>query len=180
VTPMSSNGDSMKKALQIASLTGIMLLVSAAAASADTLLHYVVSGQLGSASFDLLQRPKVTFSSNEDFYVTVDNGSLKLLGYSFSLPPFGLEFSNLSVGGGFGLDLPNGTDLQLTGKQMFTLSDSLPMLSMGTFVLNYSWLGSVTVTVTDPPPPIPEPSSIILLGAGVLTLFGFHLLRRFA
>jgi len=156
-----------------------MLLVSASAASADTLLHYVVSGTLGSASFDLPQHPTVTSSSSEDFYVTVDNGSLKLLGYNFSLPPFVLEFSNLSVGGGFGLDLPNGTDLQLTGSQMFTLSDSAPMLSPGTFVLNYSLLGSVTVTVTDPPS-VPEPTAFTLLATGILTLFGVHFLRRFA
>jgi hypothetical protein len=169
----------MKRALPIAGLAGIMLLVSASAASADTLLHYVVSGKLGSASFDLLQHPAVTSSSSEDFYVTVNNGSLNFLGYSFSLPPFVLEFSNQSAGGGFGFDLPGGTDFQLTGNQMFTLSDSAPMLSMGTFPLN-SWLGPVTVTVTDPVP-ASEPAAFILLGTGILTgLFGVHLLRRFA
>jgi hypothetical protein len=69
--------------------------------------------------------------------------------------------------------------LQLTGKQMFTGSDSLPTLSPGTFVLNYSLLGSVTVTVTDPPS-VPEPTAFILLATGILTLFGVHFLRRFA
>jgi len=57
----------MKRALQIASLTGFMLLVSVCSASADT-LHYVVSGQLGSATFNLLQNPKLTsFTAGNDF-----------------------------------------------------------------------------------------------------------------
>jgi hypothetical protein len=169
---MSSNGDSLKKALQVASLTVIMLLVSAGAASADTLLHYVVSGQLGWASFDLPQHPTVT-SSIADFYVTVNNGSLNLPGCTFSLPPFVLEFSNLSAGGGFGFDLPNGADLQLRGAQMFTGLDSGPMLSLGTFPLN-SWFGAVTVRVTT----MPEPSTLLLLSSGLLGLGLFRKRRN--
>ncbi len=160
----------MKKALLIASLTGITLLVSVGAANADT-LQYMVSGQAGSATFYLQRNPMVTSFSSGDFYVTVNNGSLNLLGYSFSLPPYVLEFSNASTGGGFGFDLPNGADFQLTGKQMFTGSDSAPTLSPGTFSLFNSWLGSVTVRVTG----VPEPSTLLLLGFG---LVGLGLLRK--
>jgi hypothetical protein len=154
----------MKRALQIAGLTGIMLLASVGAASADT-LHYVVSGQLGSATFNLPRNPTVTSFSSEDFYVTVNNGSLNLPGYNFPLPPFVLEFSNLSAGGGFGLDLPDGTDLQLKGAQMFTGYGNARTLLPGTYPLN-SWFGPVTVYVTT----VPEPSTLLLLGLGLVGL----------
>jgi hypothetical protein len=155
----------MKRALQIASLTGIMLLVSVCSATADT-LQYVVSGLAGSATFNLQQNPTVaSFSDGNDFIVSVNNGSITLLGYSFSAPPFKLEFSNVSSGGGFGLVLSNGTDLQLKGGLMFNGSDSAPTLYTGTFILN-SLLGPVTVNVTD----VPEPSTLLLLGFGLVGL----------
>jgi hypothetical protein len=146
-----------------------MLLVSVAAASADT-LHYAVSGQAGSASFNILQHPTLTSPNATDFTVTVHNGSVNLLGYSFSVPPFDLEFSNASDGGGFALVIPILGEFQLKGSQMFTGLDSAPTLSPGTFLLN-SWFGSVKVCVTT----VPEPSALLLLGFG---LVGLGLFRK--
>jgi hypothetical protein len=158
----------MKKALLTASLTGIMLLVTVCCASADT-LHYVVSaGQLGSASFNLSRNPTVTsFSAGNDFIVSVNNGSLNLLGFNFSAPPFSLEFSNTSAGGGFGLVVPILGDLQLKGGLMFNGSDSAPTLYTGTFLLDN---GLVKVTVTS----APEPSTLLLLSSALVGLGFFR------
>ena len=158
----------MKRALQIASLTGIMLLVSVGAARADT-LQFVVSGQAGSATFDLARNPTVTsFSNGNYFTVAVHNGSINLLGYSFLAPPFVLEFSNASAGGGFGLVVPILGDLQLKGAQMFAGYYSAPTFSPGTYFLDY---GLVKVTVMS----TPEPSALLLLAFG---LVGLGLFRK--
>src|SRR5260370_33688670 len=58
---------SMKRAIQIAGLTAIMLLVSAGVARADS-LQFVESDQADSATFNLLQNPKLTsFTAGNDF-----------------------------------------------------------------------------------------------------------------
>jgi len=80
-----------------------MLFVSV---GADT-LQFVVSVQAGSGMFDLLRNLAVTsFSSPNYFTVTANNGRINVLGYNFWAPPFVLEFSNTSTGGGFGLVVP--------------------------------------------------------------------------
>jgi hypothetical protein len=159
----------MKRTAQIATLAGILLLVSVGAASADT-LHYVVTGpQAGvSGSFNLLQNPTVTsFTAGNDFILSVDNGSINLGGQSISTPPFKLEFWDALKGGGFGLVVPYLGGLQLKGDLLFTGSDSAPTLSTGIFHLDYG----VTVTAMA----VPEPTALLLLGFG---LVGVGLFRK--
>ena len=146
----------MRRSLLVAGLIVSGLLLGVKSASADT-LHFEVSGPLGTATFDLSQRPTVVPFTANDFLVNVTNGSANLLGSHFLVPPFRLEFSNSSAGGGLGVDTPLG-DLQLTRWQMFTGSTSAPVLSRGTFHL----ADGTTVTVTS----MPEPATILLLGSG--------------
>ena len=155
----------MRKTLFVVGLLAAGFLLSTEAANADT-LHYVVSGPLASATFNLQRSPSVVSFTAQDFLVSVNNGSSSLFGYNFLIPPFNLEFSNFSAGGGLGIDVSFG-DLQLTGAQLFTGPDSAPVLSTGVFHLS----GGTTVTATL----VPEPSTLFLLATG---LFGLALFRK--
>jgi hypothetical protein len=151
--------------------TGLLVvLLSARPASADT-LHYVVNGPHFTAAFDLQRTPAVSSFTAKDFLVSVNDGSASLFGRNFLLPSFTLEFSNLSAGGGLGIDVRSG-DFQLRGAQLFTGPDSAPVLSTGVFKLS----NRTTVTVTSQFASVPEPSTLLLFGTG---LVGLGVFRRF-
>ena len=151
--------------------TGLLVvLLCGTPASADT-LHYVVNGPLYTAAFDLQRTPAVSSFTAQDFLVSVNNGSASLFGRNFLLPSFTLEFSNLSAGGGLGIDVHSG-DLQLRGAQLFTGPDSAPVLSTGVFKLSKGTRVTVTSEVTS----VPEPSTLLLFGTG---LVGLGVFRRF-
>ena len=158
----------MKKCLLVVGFFAALLL-PARSANANS-LNFVVSGLAGTANFSLQSAPSVaSFTAGQGFSVNVNNGSANLFGYSYLLPPFTLQFSNLSSGGGFGLVVPSFGYLQLTGPQMFTGPDSSPILSTGIFHLAYQ----TTVTVTSVS--VAEPATIFLLGLG---LIGLGFLRK--
>jgi len=151
--------------------TGLLVvLLCARPASADT-LHYVVNEPLYTAAFDLQRTPAVSSFTAKDFLVSVNDGSAGLFGRNFLLPSFTLEFSNLSAGGGLGIDVRSG-DLQLRGAQLFTGPDSAPVLSTGVFNLS----NRTRVTVTSQFASVPEPSTLLLFGTG---LVGLGVFRRF-
>jgi hypothetical protein len=162
--------DQMTKSLWATGL--LVLLLCARPASADT-LHYVVNGPLYTVAFDLQRDPVISSFTAQDFLVSVSNRSASLFGKHFLLPPFTLEFSNLSAGGGLGIDVFSG-DLDLRGGQLFTGPDSAPVLSPGVFKLSKG----ARVTVTPQLTSVPEPSTLLLVGTGLVSFWVFGRFKR--
>jgi hypothetical protein len=157
----------------------IVLLAGASSAYADTILNYQITQLNGfgtySADFTLAMHPAANPGGSSSF---------------FSLPPVQayvngawtpvtLVFSNLPF-------LGSGVDglfsFALGGSQLalYSWSNNSPSMNAGTFQLiggAGSGFGTYKLTVT-PTTSVPEPPSSLLLGAGLLILFGVQLLRR--
>lgn len=157
----------------------VVLLLGATSADADTILKYQVSGpDTFSANFRLVQNSAPSGGNGTEFYysfVPVDlNGTLSHLTISF--------FSTLSGGGVMG-----SSAFDLYGSQLFSWADTspTPTMAVGTFdTMGVAGGGErlpYTVTVTEQPAAaVPEPASVVVLGMGVLALFGLRLRRRSA
>ncbi len=156
----------------------VVLLAGASSAYADTILNYQITGPGPNGTFNA----SFTLSGNP-----TPSGGNPLVFWFSSLPVnvngtwtnLTMVFSSL-LGGGV-----SGTNsFALVGQQLFSWSSSssTPTMNIGIFNLlgaTGSGWGSYQVTVI-PATSVPEPPSSLLLGAGLLILFGFHLLRRFA
>lgn len=161
----------------------VILLAGASPASADTILNYQITGPSSfTASFTLPQHPTPSGGNQLGFYFA--NLPVDVNGTGENLTVY---FYNALIGQGVG-----GSDsfsLFAFGQQLYTWSTfaSTPTMELGTFSAfgagASSRVGLYTVSVTDPPATprrVPEPSSLVLMGTGVLTLFGLHRLRRSA
>lgn len=159
----------MNLPIKIISLAAV--LVSAVVAKADT-LDFTLSGGGNTLTFSLPSNPTPDSSVNGTSFtldnILVSNGTL-----SFSTD---LKFSNLSSDGGLDFAIPAppplpGADLDLTGPQIYSGSETSPMFSATTtpFTLEEAnGAGSFTLDITDAS--VPEPASIGLLATGLLAL----------
>jgi hypothetical protein len=158
----------------VLAFAAVILLLGATSANADTILNYQISGPDSfSASFTLPQNPTPSGGNELAFYfasLPVDvNGTWTNLTVAF--------YSALFGGGILGSDT-----FDLYGRQLFSWADSssTPTMDSGTFYTIGAAAGSdrglYEVTVRA----VPEPTSFILLGTGLLTLFGVRLRRRLA
>ncbi len=153
----------------------VVLLTGASSAYADTILNYQITGPgtngTFNASFTLFAHPTPSGGNSLAFWFSslpVDvNGTWNNLT---------VIFTSLLGGGVAGTN-----SFALVGQQLFSWpsSSSTPTMNIGKFSLSGaagSGWGTYTVAVSR----VREPASLLLLGAGLLLLFGVHLLRRLA
>lgn len=173
----------MKKTLTRCILAlGVLVLLSAGAAKADTLLSYTISGPGLSASFVIPTvngSPDVaSFIPFYDFTVTdvtgTANGS-SVLAVSFFTGWLGL--------GGLLGDVSNNTNMDLYGPQLFSGPVWDPTLLTGKFALSsysaylYGWKPEYTLYVTPATVATPESSTLLLVAMGGLALVTLRLKR---
>jgi PEP-CTERM motif-containing protein len=180
VRTLYRNRDSMTSTIRRFGLVFalVVLLAGASSAYADTILNYQITGPSPNgtfnASFTLSGNP--TPSGGNSFVFWFSSLPANVNGTRTNLT---IVFSSLLGGGVLGTN-----SFALVGQQLFSWSSSssTPTMNVGIFNLlggtGGGW-GSYTMTVL-PATSVPEPASSLLLGAGLLTVFGVHLLRRFA
>jgi len=161
----------MRKVGYAGALLAMLLVVSAEVAKADGKeVKYTLKGPGVSASFMLTADPSVTSSKNgADFTVLATNVTLDGL----NIGTYTLEFMNASQGGGFEVNIL-GVTFDLSGAQLFTGTDSSPVMSTGNFSLDNGWFKLSASAVATP-----EPATLLLFGSGLLG-FGFFARRRAA
>jgi hypothetical protein len=142
-------------------------------AKADT-LKFDITGTSDTYSFFLDSTP-VIGSSVKGFSFTVNNIDVTvddLFGATSDI-----TFFNIVRGGGISiLDLPGG-DVDLTGPQLYSGSESAPLFAPGgPFPLSSSAREPFDLTITDVA--TPEPGTLALLATGALASLGFVRRRR--
>lgn len=178
----------------LSALTLLSAFTLSAAAHADTVSNFDVSGNGLSLSFSLPTSPTPDgYSPKQDFYL----GDISFTENGQKMTASDVYFYNKPYGGGFELadSADNPIDgLDFYGPKLFTGSDKKPTFKQGPFTLtggpgceiseaapassdasDSSCSYSLDISRT-PASPTPEPSSILLLGSGAVG--AINLLRR--
>ena len=174
----------MSHTFRIGILLGAMILISGLSAKADQILDYTLTAQGASsplATWDMSQTPTpscpplVPCAIPGVFFT--ENVNLSLDGGPAT--PDTLVFLNSGFFSGLDLNDLNFLLPEFLGPQLYTGSESAPLMSVGSFTLTDDGTsGGVagtkyTLSVTA----VPEPSSMLLLAMG-LSCVGIGLYRR--
>lgn len=172
----------MKRTLWTLALVGTFLLVSAASAKADQILDYTLTADTSStplATWDMSQTPTPSCPPPGPCYLSgvyfAENVNISIDGAP-AIPDtlvFFNSFTGLALND-INMDIP-----EFLGDQLYTMDESAPTMSTGSFALvDDGTTGVAGTKYTLKVSTVPEPSSLLLLATGLICMSAVIVRRR--